>query len=495
MPKPWTKAYPVEGRDAFSYGMYCPQDVWTPNPIGEEDCLFLNIYTPLESQKNDDLPVMVWIHGGGNKGGSGQKYDPSPLAADGVIVVTINYRLGLLGQFASEQLHQWYGSTGGMTFLLDQVEALRWVQAHIRDFGGDPDKVTIFGQSAGGYSVCSHLVSPYSEGLFQQAIVESGGCNGPRGFHPKEYGIKKSKACMKAAGCRDFMDGRQSLRCMRKTEVLDLLTDKACEFQPSVDGKVLPARPVDLLRKGIINIPEGKGVMMGFNSADSLIGAPFFHPIKGLTHHQLLNLDSKQYLAHIKYYFPQDYENILTLYPATEDKVRNSRSLIKMNADACFKCPMFELAKVVGSMPMHPTFLYEFSFYNFDHPKRGQFTNMSPHFGEVDEVFDRKHWVWDGYGLPFSRKLGEVMSKTWVAFAKHGYPSNPYLPRWPEFVTTGTQYLVDFNMPKSEVWSMRKDTILDQRCKIWGDARSGKVAEKRIYEFCYDKHDTYVKGN
>ena len=153
------------------FGNSCPQsDITTGAAAGDEDCLYLNVYTPTDAK---DLPVMVWIHGGafvfGNGGG---EYDPTRLAAEDVVVVTLNYRLGNLGFLAHPSL----ASNGGNFGLMDQQQALRWVQQNIEAFGGDADNVTIFGESAGGHSVMSHIVSPRAEteGLFQRAIVQSG---------------------------------------------------------------------------------------------------------------------------------------------------------------------------------------------------------------------------------------------------------------------------------------------------------------------------------
>jgi len=377
-----------------------------------------------------------------------------------------------------------------MNYLLDQVEAFRWVQAHIRDFGGDPLKVTIFGQSAGGYSVCSHLVSPFSEGLFHQAVVESGGCTGPRGFHPKKYGLTKSAACMESLGCSD-------VACLRTLPKWKLIFGPKCSFQPSVDGKVLSDRPVDLLKKGVINLPMGKGAIFGFTSADGLVGAPYFSPIRGiagmLTKQALLTLNKKSYEEHVQFYFPQRFEKLLELYPSSDEDSANSKSLITMNADACFKCPMVELARAVSKVQMHPTFLYEFSFYNWNKPKEGQFKDMSPHVGELPMVFADEKYATNA-GLPYSNQLAEVMSNTWASFAKHGYPANPKLPVWPEFDTNGEQYMVDFNMPKTKAFSMKKD-ILFERCAVWGDALTGTISEKRAYEFCYNKQDNFVSDH
>src|SRR5215831_3984773 len=160
-------------RPATSFAPHCPQ---TASPFGQastsEDCLFLNVYRPARGPGN--RPVMVWIHGGALVTGESDDYDPTSLVRHGVVVVTINYRLGALGFLADGALAAQPGGPAGDYGLMDQQAALRWVQRNIARFGGSPRNVTIFGESAGGLSVLSQVVSPGTRGLFQRAIVESG---------------------------------------------------------------------------------------------------------------------------------------------------------------------------------------------------------------------------------------------------------------------------------------------------------------------------------
>ena len=166
-------------RNATQFGPSCPQaltgnPLLPPGPISE-DCLYLNVYAPaVNSDDQGGRPVLVWIHGGGLVQDGARDYDGSELAADGVVVVTINYRLGALGFLAHPALASRPGGAAGNYGLMDQQAALRWVQRNIARFGGDPDNVTIAGQSAGGLSVLAQMVSPGARGLFQRAIVESG---------------------------------------------------------------------------------------------------------------------------------------------------------------------------------------------------------------------------------------------------------------------------------------------------------------------------------
>ena len=162
-------------RQAASFAQHCAQPASSPSGVANttEDCLYLNVFAPANA-RDRNLPVMVWIHGGSLLTGESSDYNPAALVRSGVIVVTINYRLGALGFLADTALASAPGGPSGDYGLMDQQAALGWVQRNIRGFGGDPRNVTLFGESAGGLSVLAQLVSPGARGLFQRAIVESG---------------------------------------------------------------------------------------------------------------------------------------------------------------------------------------------------------------------------------------------------------------------------------------------------------------------------------
>ncbi|MGN6176819.1 MAG: carboxylesterase/lipase family protein, partial [Streptosporangiaceae bacterium] len=200
-------------RDATQFGPSCPQaltgnPLLPPGPISE-DCLYLNVYAPaVNSDDQGGRPVLVWIHGGGLVQDGARDYDGSELAADGVVVVTINYRLGALGFLAHPALASRPGGAAGNYGLMDQQAALRWVQRNIARFGGDPDNVTIAGQSAGGLSVLAQMVSPGARGLFQRAIVESG--TFALNQRPLATAETAGETFATAVGCPD-----QSAACLR----------------------------------------------------------------------------------------------------------------------------------------------------------------------------------------------------------------------------------------------------------------------------------------
>ncbi|XP_078139185.1 fatty acyl-CoA hydrolase precursor, medium chain-like [Centroberyx gerrardi] len=231
-------------------------------PDKSEDCLYLNIYTPVKPSENRKLPVMVWIHGGGLTIGSASSYDGSALAAyQDVVVVLIQYRLGILGFFSTGDKNM-PGNFG----LLDQVEALRWVQEHIHNFGGDPGSVTIFGESAGGVSVSLLLLSPLSAGLFHGAIAESGSAAMDMIMNPNPLPVAQIIANL--SGC-DSSTTEKIAECVMKLSVDDIVKiHKEVKFTESVtvDGKFLLRSAKELFQNHEMhNVP----LMIGCNSDEA----------------------------------------------------------------------------------------------------------------------------------------------------------------------------------------------------------------------------------
>ncbi|HEU4740003.1 MAG TPA: carboxylesterase family protein [Meiothermus sp.] len=257
----------AQPHDATRFGPACPQSVdfiasLSGVPPQSEDCLNLNIWTPLGRAPQGGWPVMVWVHGGAFTFGSGRDplYDGSTLASSGVVVVTFNYRLGPLGWLAlpALQAEDPLGSTGNYG-LLDQQAALRWVQQNIQGFGGNPRNVTVFGESAGGMSVCALLASPASKGLFQKAIIQSGGCTYVR---PLEDGFRFGLEYARERGCPGG-----DLACLRalplekmlpkvEQNLQQALTNVQAQpfydspWKPHLDGAELDLLPLEALRQG-----------------------------------------------------------------------------------------------------------------------------------------------------------------------------------------------------------------------------------------------------
>jgi para-nitrobenzyl esterase len=237
-------------RNANAFGSPCPQEASLLGPPStNEDCLFLNVFTPASAgSSSSGLPVMVWIHGGGYVSGDASSFLPNRLVARGVVVVTVNYRLGVLGflahrSFAAESRDHASGDYG----LMDQQLALRWVRLNAARFGGDPGNVTVFGESSGGESVNVQLASPTARGLFQRAIVESGGYSDSQ---PTLATAEATGASFAARiGCPS-----QSAPCMRGVSVRTLLANEPYfEATPVVDGRLLTRPVTDAIARGLFN--------------------------------------------------------------------------------------------------------------------------------------------------------------------------------------------------------------------------------------------------
>ncbi len=306
-------------RDASRYGSACPQlaSAWLPEMLGRkemqtsEDCLYLNVWTP-RLKAGARLPVMVWVHGGGNVEGS-QEWPPlgPALARHGVVVVTINYRLGVLGWLADPELSAESAEhVSGNYGLLDQMAALRWVKRNIRSFGGDAERVTIFGASSGSLDVCDLMASPLAKGLFQRAIMQSGEC--VDGFSPTLAEQEKSGAVFaaKVVGGNGEID---KLRAMPADELVRV-ADKVggMDWNPIVDGRLLAVQPEEVFRRGEqAKVP----VMVGSNLdevsifASALVGGKSYRP-----------RTVSEYRDWLKRKFGDEADAVFAAYPARKDE-------------------------------------------------------------------------------------------------------------------------------------------------------------------------------
>jgi para-nitrobenzyl esterase len=386
-----------------------------------EDCLYLNIWTPASAAR-EKHPVFFWMYGGGNNEGSAAVpvYDGEQLAKKGLVVVTINYRVGVLGFFTHPDLTK-ESDTSGNYGLLDQLAALQWVKENIAAFGGDPARVTIAGQSAGAADAHSLVASPLAKGLFARAIEESGSNIG---------GNMRTLAEQEKDGVR-FAEakGAHSLAELRAISPLDLLKPVAgARFGPVVDGHFLTAPPNEIFAQGKQNdVPE----LTGCNKDDLGGGVP----------NPNATADAFAKIAHQRYGDMADA--FLKLYPAesdaqagvaqndsARDQLRTSMFLWALNRAKTAKTKVW-------------TYYWDHTLPGPDADRYGAF-----HTSEVPYVFDSLAKS----DRPFTdadRKIAEMMSSYWANFAKTGDPNGKALPHWPSLSEASgtTMELGDTNHP------------------------------------------------
>ncbi|MCU0271169.1 MAG: carboxylesterase family protein [Acidimicrobiales bacterium] len=395
---------PYDGTfEATAPGASCPQMVegvvgqFTITPDPAEDCLTVSVWSPDDAA---DLPVMVWFHGGGLQSGSAEQplYIGDNLAARGVVVVGANYRLGPFGYLATEELaaESDDGSVGNYG-LADQRAALEWVQRNIAAFGGDPENVTIFGESAGGFSACGHLASPASEDLFDKAIIQSGG--GCDRLQSRDDALAAGAALLGATGCED-------ITCLR-----DLPTDQvlAAGFDPVLvaDGVVLSDTASQLAERGDL---DGIPVLIGSNGTEATL---FTLTITEPTEEGLLELFAEM---------SDQPEELLALYPA-EQYENNLERYRTMWTDAVFACPTLGFAETATN----DTFVYHYVYRSPSDP----FGFGPTHGAELPPLFGHPEGIRGleaGLSDPETKQVSEQMQAAWVAFATTGDPGEVWVP-------------------------------------------------------------------
>lgn len=398
--------------DATQYKPHCPQENAPDDPDAEEDCLFLNVFAPKIGKPKGQLrPVMVWIHGGANAFGASDFYHPHNLVLNGdVIVVTLNYRLGALGFLAHPALRQ---ENEGATNLgvADQQLALRWLQENIRAFGGDPDNVTLFGESAGALNILTHLASDASKALFHKAIIQSGGylLETP----PAEDAETRGISFAARLGCT----APDPVACMRDKSVAEVLssqgtvnTDSAAYFQMTVDGHVLDETVLHRLFSGDFHkVP----ILSGSTRNE---GNLFYSP----------DATPEDYEESVAEFSSQNHKQAAwttAAYPfASYESSMEAASAVL--GDAEFSCPALQIGNWVSNHV--PTYIYEFS--------DPESLLNSAHFADIYYLFGFKDQRSFGiYGKAQSRKLAKRMQKLWASFARSGNPNSKKQVVWPRY--------------------------------------------------------------
>jgi para-nitrobenzyl esterase len=439
----WQAPAPVEAwrgaRDATAFGPACSQPTDLPfaarlGPVAStysEDCLTLNVWTPADSP-SARLPVMVWIHGGAFLVGASSQpvYDGESLARRGVVVVSLNYRLGPFGFLAHPALsRQSRTSSSGNYGLLDQVAALKWVQRNVGSFGGDPSRVTLFGESAGAVSVNLLLVSPSARGLFHRAILQSGTALGrvqhlSEGWYfqpPAEEVGRRVAAAAKAAEA----DPLAALRSLAPEALLAAARPQmpfsaaGNPFYPIVDGAVVPDEPALLMEHGeFARVP----VIVGANADE---GSLFAQAVGGAS------LAGYRMVAATAY--PRHAAQVLARFPASTDEEARKAAADSLTAVA-FTAPARRLAREVARAGAK-AYVYDFTRVR---PGSAGERWGAFHGAEVPFVFGTlTSRSVEGFGDlevgPRDRDLSDEMAAAWVRFAATGDPNGPGAPPWPAY--------------------------------------------------------------
>lgn len=396
-------ASPIQNKPQPFY-CWSEEFIAKPEPLSE-DCLYLNVWTPAKS-KSEKLPVFVWIYGGGLNSGSTNCdiYNGEEMAKKGIVFVSINYRVGVLGFMAHPDLtkESGYHASGNYGFL-DQIAALKWVQQNIANFGGNPANVTIAGQSAGAFSVNALIASPLAKGLFHKAIPQSGGLLSNRLSQNLTDAEKQGIKFMEKAKCNSLAE----LRSKSADELQKLSNAQdAGRFGVTMDGYVLPTDILTHFKNGKHNqVPLLTGWVTGDGS--------FLGESK-------TTLEEYQKEAQTKY--GEKAAEYLRIFPAaTNDEVKAIKQKQTLLGFAAM--PSHLLATYTDK----PSYLYQFSHVPPDKPN---FPNYGAfHTSEVPYALHTLH-TWNRPWKAEDKNLEHIMSSYWVNFAKTGNPNGQGLPEW-----------------------------------------------------------------
>ncbi len=417
--------------------VYTSEFLIPEKPISE-DCLYLNIWT--KAKEGEKKPVLVWIYGGAfMSGGTAVPiYDGEAMAKKGIIFVSVNYRVGVFGFLAHPELtKESADKASGNYGLLDQIAALKWLKRNIASFGGDPDNITIAGQSAGSMSVNCLIASPLARNLFNKGISESGSM-----FTKYSMDLREAEQQGLRVGAAVHAG---SLDSLRKVPAEDLIKT-VFRYAPIIDGYVLPASVSEIFAKGIENhVP----IITGWNADESFPD-------------RAKNKEAFQENARKKY--GKEADLFLKYYPAgTDDEW--SRSEIKLSRDLTFAVSGYKWAVIQTAESKSPVYVYYFARKL---PATGEYVKYGAfHTGEVAYIMDNLKFLYRPWETA-DFHLASQMSDYWINFITSSNPNGPGLPEWPVFNTKDLPAMVfDKNSGKQRLPDAEELIFMSDRTEKW----------------------------